>query len=101
MTLGPFGVRVVSTMNRDTADEVARLDVALAQDPTSEDLRERLLEVLSVDPDAYNHPRRFKLIGWFVKNSPRHSVCSTPFAHVDARTAPAAYEISRTTGWRR
>ena len=91
MTLGPFGVRVVSTMNRDTADEVARLGVALAQDPTSEELRERLLEVLSVDTDAYNHPRRFDLIGWFVKNNPRHSVCSTPFAHVDARAAPAAY----------
>src|SRR5258705_5969405 len=78
-------------MDKATADEIARLNASLAQDPTSEDLRESLLEVFSADPDGYNHPRRFELIGWFLKNNPRHSVCSTPFAHVDAAAAPAAY----------
>ena len=78
-------------MDNATADEIARLHVALAQDPTSEEVRERLLEVFSADPDGYNDPRRFELIAWFLKNNPRHSVCSTPFAHVDPGAAPAAY----------
>jgi len=78
-------------MNQTNAEEIARLEAAIAQDPTSEDLRERLLEAFSADSDGYNDRRRFDLIAWFLKNDPRHSVCSTPFAHVDPRAAPAAY----------
>src|SRR5207248_2834199 len=62
----------------------------------SEDLRERLLELLSVDPAGYNDPRRFELIGWFLKNNPRHSVLSTPYAHVDPLAAPDAYRDLKT-----
>ena len=78
-------------MDQAKADEIARLNAALAQDPASEDLRERLLQAFSVDRDGYNDPRRFELISWFVKNNPRHLVCSTPFAHVDPGAAPDAY----------
>ena len=66
-------------MDKATVEEIDRLDAALAQDPTSEDVRERLLEAFSADSDGYNDPRRFELIDWFLRNNPRHSICSTPF----------------------
>ena len=78
-------------MDKTTAEEIDRLNVAIAQDPDSEDLRERLLALLSCDADGYSHPRRFELIAWFLKNNPRHPVWSTPLTEVDPVAAPEAY----------
>src|SRR6266511_1359886 len=78
-------------MDQTSPDEITRLEAAVAEDPTSEELRERILEALSANSERHNDPRRFELIGWFLKHHPRHFVCSTPFAHVDPVAAPGPY----------
>jgi tetratricopeptide (TPR) repeat protein len=83
-------------MDEPIIEEIARLERALANHPGSEELRERLLEALSADPESYSDPRRLQLIAWFLENNPRHRVCSTPFAHMDPKAAPTAYRDLKT-----
>jgi tetratricopeptide (TPR) repeat protein len=78
-------------MDKPTSDDFAHLEAEVAKDPTSEDACENLLEALSANSEHFDDPRRFELIEWFLQHNPRQSICSTPFMHVNPKTAPAAY----------
>jgi hypothetical protein len=78
-------------MNKMNSDDFASLEFEVEKNPTSEAPRERLLEALSADPERFDDPRRFELIEWLLQHNPRHSICSTPFMHVNPQSAPTTY----------
>ena len=79
-------------MDKPSEDDLARLELEIQQDPTSEHARERLLFALAADPEWSNDPRRFDQIEWFLEHNPRHSLCATPLIRVDPENAPGPYE---------
>jgi tetratricopeptide (TPR) repeat protein len=74
-----------------TGDDFARLELAIEQNPHSEEAHYNLLEALSTDPERLDDPRRLEQIDWFLEHNPRNFICITPFARVSPETAPEAY----------
>lgn len=77
--------------DRPSADDIANLEAEVLRQPHSEAAREDLLMALAAEPEWFDDPRRFELIGWFLEHNPRHPICTTPLAVVNPATAPDAY----------
>ena len=79
-----------------TGDDIAHLESEVLRNPTSVTARENLLGALSADPERFDDPRRFELIEWFLQHNPQDPVCTTPFMHVNPKTAHEAYRKLKT-----
>ena len=76
-------------------EDIDELEAALAGDPGSEELRERLLEAYAMDRDARRAARRAEHIEWFVVNRPRSDLCRTAYMFVDAQASPELHQRLR------
>lgn len=81
----------VNDMHLPNEDDIARLERAILDEPTSVEARAGLLEAMSVS-GRLNDPRRFELIKWFLQHDPKHEICFTPYMQVDPAAAPEVYQ---------